>query len=270
MNLNGQPTITICSDSVGETAETVVRATIRQFYNHPVRLRRISHLHQDSEIRLAVQEVAQTGGFIAYTLVEPELREVMKEEAKRLKVHAVDIMGPMMQAFIDTFGDSPSRKPGLLHVLDEDYFRRVEAIEFTVRCDDGRETAAMLEADIVLIGVSRTSKTPLSMFLAHKGFKVANLPLIPEMKPPAELFKVDSSRIVCLTMDFEKMYKIRTERLRALGLPDGSKYATQQRITEELDYAHELASKLGCPIINVTDKAIEETAGVILESFLTL
>ncbi len=161
--------ITICSDSVGETAEAVVRATIRQFDAHQVRTKRIGHIKKEDEVRAIVEEAAHRGGFIAYTLVQPELRETMKEEALRLGVRAVDIMGPMMEAFVDTFNDAPKREPGLLHRLDEDYFRRVEAVEFAVKCDDGRDTSSLLKANLVLIGVSRTSKTPLSIFLAHKA-----------------------------------------------------------------------------------------------------
>lgn len=256
--------ITICSDSVGETAEAVVRATMRQFDGHHVTTKRIGHIKTEEEIRAIMESAAKRGGFVAYTLVQPELREMMKEEAIRLGVRAVDIMGPMMEAFIDTFNDAPKRKPGLLHQLDEDYFRRVEAIEFAVKCDDGRDTSALLKARLVLIGVSRTSKTPLSIFLAHKGIKVSNLPLVPEVKPPKELFLVPGSRVVGLTMDAEKLYKIRTERLKAVGLPFGAKYATMERIAEELNYAHSLMKELGCLVINVTDKAIEETAGIIM------
>ncbi|WP_019535959.1 pyruvate, water dikinase regulatory protein [Paenibacillus ginsengihumi] len=256
--------ITICSDSVGETAEAVVRATMRQFDGHHVTTKRIGHIKTEEEIRAIMESAAKRGGFVAYTLVQPELREMMKEEAIRLGVRAVDIMGPMMEAFIETFNDAPKRKPGLLHQLDEDYFRRVEAIEFAVKCDDGRDTSALLKAQLVLIGVSRTSKTPLSIFLAHKGIKVSNLPLVPEVKPPKELFLVPGSRVVGLTMDAEKLYKIRTERLKTVGLPFGAKYATMERIAEELNYAHSLMKELGCLVINVTDKAIEETAGIIM------
>jgi regulator of PEP synthase PpsR (kinase-PPPase family) len=260
-----QPIIFICSDSVGETAESVVRATIRQFDSLDAKIRRIGHIRQEDEVRRVVEEAAATGGFIAYTLVQPELREMMREDSIRFGIRAVDIMGPMMQAFIDTFNGSPREKPGLLHELDEDYFRRVEAIEFTVKSDDGRDTRALLSADIVLLGVSRTSKTPLSIFLAHKGYKAANLPLIPEVKPPEELYQISGDRIIGLSMRAEQMLKIRTERLKALGLAPGAKYATLERITEELEYAKGIMRQLRCPIIDVTDKAIEETAGIILD-----
>ncbi|MCZ8524134.1 MULTISPECIES: pyruvate, water dikinase regulatory protein [Paenibacillus] len=257
--------ITICSDALGETAEAVVRATMRQFDAHQVRTKRIGHIKTEDEIRTIMEEAASRGGFVAYTLVQPELREMMKEEAIRLGVRAVDVMGPMMEAFIDTWGDAPKRTPGLLHQLDEDYFRRVEAVEFAVKCDDGRDTGALLKAQLVLIGVSRTSKTPLSIFLAHKGIKVSNLPLVPEVKLPKELFLMPSSRVVGLTMDAEKLYKIRTERLKAVGLPFGAKYAALDRIQEELQYAESLMKQVGCLVVNVTDRAIEETAGLIMD-----
>jgi len=256
--------ITVVSDSVGETAETVVRAALRQFNAHQVRIKRHGHVKTEEEIRAIMEDTAIHGGFVAYTLVQPELREMMKEEAVRLNVRTVDIMGPMMQAFVDTFNDLPKREPGLLHRLDEDYFRRVEAVEFAVKCDDGRDTSAMLKADIVLVGVSRTSKTPLSIFLAHKGYRVANFPIVPEVKPPDQLFRLRSRRVVGLTMNPEYLLKIRVERLKAIGLPHGSKYATLERITEELEHARSIFNALGCPVIDVSDKAIEETAGIIL------
>jgi len=257
--------ITICSDSVGETAEAVVKATIRQFQGKDVRLKRIGHIKQESEITTIMEQVAVDGGFVAYTLVQPELREMMKQESIRLGVRAVDIMGPMMQAYIDTFNGAPQSKPGLLHELDRDYFKRVEAIEFTVKCDDGRDISSMLKADIVILGVSRTSKTPLSIFLAHKGYKVTNFPLVPEVKVPDELFKIRSGKIIGLTIDPESLIRIRTERLKTLGLSYGSQYSSMQRIMEELEYAAALMKQLRCPVIDVSNKAIEETAGTIMD-----
>ncbi|TCZ77178.1 kinase/pyrophosphorylase [Paenibacillus albiflavus] len=265
MIVENKQTITICSDSVGETAEAVVKATLRQFPNRDVRIKRIGHIRSESEITSIMEQIAAEGGFAAYTLVQPELREMMKQESIRLGVRAIDIMGPMMQAYIDTFNDAPSRKPGLLHELDRDYFKRVEAIEFTVKCDDGRDLSAILKADIVIIGVSRTSKTPLSIFLAHKGYKVTNFPLMPEVRIAEELYRVPSNKIIGLSIDPESLLKIRTERLKTLGLPHGSQYSSMTRIIEELEFATSLMKQLRCPIIDVSNKAIEETAGLILD-----
>jgi len=253
----------ICSDSIGDTAEAVARATIRQFNAEQVQIQRYGYLRKEEEIRRIVEKAALVGGFIAYTLVQRDLREAMKAEALRHGVRAVDIMGPMLQAFMDTYGDAPKSKPGLLYEMDADYFRRVAAIEFAVKYDDGRDPRGLLQAEVVLIGVSRTSKTPLSIFLAHKGIKVANLPLMPEVKLPAELFKIPGQRVVGLVMEAQHILRIRLERLKAVGLPEGSKYATLPRIEEELAYAEALMKRLNCTVIDVTNKAIEETAGLI-------
>ncbi|GIP39270.1 kinase/pyrophosphorylase [Paenibacillus sp. J31TS4] len=264
MRVQKQHTIFVCSDSVGETAEAVARATIRQFGSQPVRLKRFSQIRTEDEVLAMMEEAAAEGGFVVYTLVQPELREMIREEAIRLGVRAVDVMGPMMQAFVDTFHDSPSSKPGFQQEMNDDYFRHIEAIEYAVKCDDGRDTHSLGLADAILVGVSRTSKTPLSIFLAYKGYRVANIPIVPEVKPPQELFAVDPRRIVGLTMNPEKLNKIRSERLKAVGLPDEARYAQLARIEEEIAFADELMKRLGCPVIDVTDKAIEETAGLIL------
>jgi hypothetical protein len=256
--------IFVCSDAVGETAEAVVRATIRQFADGNFKVKRHGMLSREEEVKAIVREAAAAGGVIAYTLVQPELRDAMREEAIRLGVRAVDVMGPMMQAFIDTFNDSPKYKPGLLHEMDEQYFRKIEAVEFAVKYDDGKDARGLLQAQVVLVGVSRTSKTPLSIYLAHKGIKTANYPLTPEIKPPSELFVASGRLIVGLTMDPERLLKIRTERLKALGLPSQAAYASMERIRKELDYAADIMKRLNCPVIDVTEKSIEETASLIL------
>ncbi|TJY44491.1 kinase/pyrophosphorylase [Cohnella pontilimi] len=259
-------TIFVCSDAVGETAEAVARATARQFAMEQVRIKRFGHIKTEEEVQAIVREAAAERGFIAYTLVQPELRDTMREETIRAGVRAVDVMGPMMQAFIDTFNDSPKYTPGLLHEMDEVYFRKIEAVEFAVKYDDGKDARGFLQAQVVLVGVSRTSKTPLSIYLAHKGIKAANYPLTIEVKPPEELFAVaPKTMVVGLTMQPERMLRIRSERLRALGLPSQAHYASMERIERELAFAGEIMERLQCPVIDVTEKSIEETAGLILE-----
>lgn len=263
MNQSSTHFIAICSDSIGETAEAVVQATLRQFELENTEIKRYMNVRDEEELTELMEEVAARGGFVAYTLVQPELREAIREEAVRLNIRAVDIMGPMMQAFADTFNDYPKRLPGLLHRLDDTYFRRVEAMEFAVQYDDGKDVSAILKADIILLGVSRISKTPLSMFLAHKGYKTVNYPIVPEMSPPSQLQEVKEGTVIGLTMEPEHLLKIRSERLKVMGLPNEVQYAALDRIREELDYAMALFERLGCPVIDVTDKAIEETAGLI-------
>ncbi|WP_042164376.1 pyruvate, water dikinase regulatory protein [Paenibacillus gorillae] len=257
--------IYVCSDAVGETGEAVAKATLRQFASEEVKIKRYGHMKSEDEVIQVVSEAASTGGFISYTLVQPKLRARMKEEAFRWGVRAVDVMGPMLEAYVDTFGSSPNRKPGLLHSIDEDYHRRIEAIEFAVKYDDGKDARGFMQAEVVLIGVSRTSKTPLSVFLSHKGIKTANLPLMPEVTLPAELASAPGRLIIGLTMQPEHLIGIRTERLKTLGLPPTAPYASEERIVEELRYAEKIMESFQCPVIDVTNRAIEETAGLIIE-----
>ena len=150
--------------------------------------------------------------------------------------------------------------------MDDKYFGRIEAIEFAVKYDDGKDQHMLHEANLVLVGISRTSKTPLSIYIANKMYlKVLNIPLVPEVEPPKELFEIPKKKIIGLTNSIEMLNKIRTERVRCIGLRNGSNYSSLSRIIEELNYAEKIMKKLGCPIIDVSQKAIEETAQVILE-----
>src|SRR5699024_4539797 len=162
---------------------------------------------------------------------------------------------------------NPSRiGTGLGHKLDEDYFKRVEAIEFAVKYDDGRDSRGISRADIVLIGVSRTSKTPLSQYLAHKRIKVANVPIVPEVDPPEELYEVAPEKCIGLLISPEKLNEIRIERLKALGLGNQATYANIERIHQELSYFDNVVTKIGCKIVDVSNKAVEETANIILQN----
>ncbi|MFR2519206.1 pyruvate, water dikinase regulatory protein, partial [Peptostreptococcus stomatis] len=162
-------------------------------------------------------------------------------------------------------GVEPLGEPGIIRKMDKSYFNRVEAIEFAVKYDDGKDPRGLLKADVVLVGISRTSKTPLSMYLANKHLKVANVPLVPEVPIPKELAEVETKRIIGLTNSPEKLNSIRVERLKSMGLSGTANYAKLERILEELDYSEKVMKNLKCPVINVANKAIEETAGIILD-----
>ncbi|KYP81068.1 pyruvate, water dikinase regulatory protein [Ferroacidibacillus organovorans] len=262
--MNRSRVVYVVSDSVGETAEFVVRAAASQFDQGHFDIRRISYVDHVEAIEEIVAAAAEVAGFIAYTLILPALRESMREAAARANVRAVDIMGPMMTAFEDVFNALPALRPGLIHQLDDDYFRRVEAIEFAVKYDDGRDSRGLARADVVLIGVSRTSKTPLSMYLAHRRLRVANVPLVPEVQPPEELFALPHGRVIGLTIRAEELNEIRQERLRALGLTESASYASQARILEELRFADDVMRRVGCPVIDVSKLAVEETASKVM------
>lgn len=226
---------------------------------------RVPYVKDREQIDKIMEEAAQHNAIVCYTIVSPELREHIADVALKKEIELVDVLGPMMKSIEKKTGLLPKNQAGLIHSLDHEYFKRVEAVEFAVKYDDGKNPMGLLKADIVLIGVSRTSKTPLSMYLAHKKIKVANVPLVPELQPPAELFKVPPYKIIGLLIDPFKLNEIRTTRLKTMGLSDNATYADVSRITEELEYAKGIMRRVHCQIINVSNRAIEETAGIILE-----
>lgn len=254
----------VVSDSVGETAELVVRAVISQFNGSSIQTKRYSNMRVIEDIEEVIQVAKGKRSIIAYTIVIPTLKEYLDNRAAEEGLMAIDLLNPLMWAFKEKFQKEPKYEPKLMRRLDAEYFRKIDAIEFAVKFDDGRDPRGIIKADIVLVGVSRTSKTPLSMYLAHKGYKVANVPLVPEVSPPEELFEIPRNKCVGLIITPENLNKIRTERLKHLGLPFGANYASFERILEELDFAEKIMKRIGCPIINVSSKAIEETADYIL------
>ncbi|QED46431.1 pyruvate, water dikinase regulatory protein [Cytobacillus dafuensis] len=255
----------VVSDSVGETAEFVVKAVATQFNGGQIEIRRNSYVDDIEDIEDVIMLANKDYSIIAYTIVIPALKEYLDKRAREEGILAVDLLNPLMNAFETRFNKVPHHSPGLMRKLDEEYFRKIEAIEFAVKYDDGRDPRGITKADIVLIGVSRTSKTPLSMYLAHKRFKVANVPLVPEVPPPDELFEIPRKNCIGLIISPDKLNDIRKERLKALGLGSQANYASYERILDELDYAEKIMKRVGCPIINVSNKAVEETAGLILE-----
>lgn len=243
----------------------VARATASQFDSGKVDIIRIPYITSVQQIEETLKEASKQPCLVCHTIVSPDLREALFNCAEQYSMPTIDIMGPMMRAVEQVSGLQPKMKPGLIHKLDQEYFKRVEAVEFAVKYDDGKNPWGFLKADIVIIGVSRTSKTPLSMYLAHKKLKVANLPLVPEVPAPEELFQVPSHKIVGLIIDPFKLNSIRSERLKVMGLGADASYANLDRIQEELEYARAIMRKVRCPIIDVSNKAIEETANKILE-----
>ncbi|HWO77675.1 MAG TPA: pyruvate, water dikinase regulatory protein [Bacillus sp. (in: firmicutes)] len=258
------PVIYIVSDSVGETAELVAKAAISQFNGSGSVIKRIPYVEDESTIDEVIQLAKINNGMIVFTLVKPDMRAYIKAAAEREEIFAFDVIGPLMDHFHKQYGKTPLFEPGLVRKLDDDYFKKVEAIEFAVQYDDGRDPRGLLKADIVLIGVSRTSKTPLSQYLAHKRLKVANVPLVPEIDPPDELYQVEKDRCFGLKISPEKLNQIRRERLKTLGLNDQASYANLDRIKSELEHFNKVVEKIGCPIIDVTNKAVEETANIIM------
>ncbi len=263
--MNRELVVYVLSDSIGETGEQVAKACISQFNSGKYEVRRFPYITDSEQIEEIIKEAEKKNSIILFTVVVDELRKCILQKSKEYNIQAIDLMQPIIKAMESVVEISPKREPGLIRKLDEKYFKKVEAVEFAVKYDDGKDTKGIKRADIVLIGVSRTSKTPLSMYLAHKNIKVANVPLIPEVAPPEELFEIDKNRIIGLTANPIKLNEIRQERLKALGLKNNANYASMERILNEIDSAEKLMKKLNCTIIDVSSKAVEETAGIILE-----
>lgn len=263
----GKPEVIVyvVSDAAGDTGELVVRAAIAQFHPIGAEIRRAPFVSDESALVRITELAKLSQAIVLYTLVLPQLREAMKRLAGENQIAAIDLLGPFIETLEHRTGRKSRQEPGLNHVLDADYFRKVEAVEFAVKYDDARDTSGVLKADIVLVGVSRTSKTPLSMYLAHQKYKVANVPLVPELKPPDELFKLPKNKIIGLTINTAYLNVIRKERLKALGLPNTASYATTDRIEQELKYADDVMKKLDCVVIDVSHRAVEETASLIME-----
>ncbi|WP_424766219.1 pyruvate, water dikinase regulatory protein [Paenibacillus sp. sgz302251] len=255
----------VVSDAAGDTGELVVRAAIAQFHPMNAEIRRAPFLTDEAGLQRIALQAKLAEAIVLYTLVIPQLRDSMRRLAEAHDIVAIDLLGSFIETLELRTGRKSRQEPGLNHVLDADYFRKVEAVEFAVKYDDARDTSGVLKADIVLVGVSRTSKTPLSMYLAHQKFKVANVPLVPELKPPDELFKLPKRKIIGLTIAVPYLNTIRKERLKALGLPNNASYATPDRIEKELQYAETIMKKLDCVVIDVSHRAVEETASLIME-----
>jgi len=264
-----QLSIFILSDSLGNTAEHVAGAAIAQFQSDAFTVKKFPYIKEDTPFDYIFSEILRAPDkIILHTIVKKELVQKISKFATENNIRCLDLLTPVLDSIESVIGEAPLQETGMLRKLNDRYFKRVESVEFAVKYDDGKDPRGVLKADLVIIGVSRTSKTPLSMYLANKNIKVANIPLVPEAKVPPELFQIPSKKIVGLTNSPEKLNEIRTERLRALGLSTANagenKYANMDRILEEIEFAESLMKKIGCPIINVSNKAIEETAEKII------
>lgn len=263
--MNSFYSIYIISDSVGETAEHIARATAEQFREKSYEIKKFSYIGDIEQAAEIIDEASKGRSIVIFTTVLESLKSTIISKCNEYGIKYIDVMSPLLDFFSKYLECEPMKEPGVTHKLDENYFKKVEAVEFAVKYDDGKDPRGVKKADIVVLGVSRTSKTPLSMYLAHKNIKVANIPLVPEVPVPEEVFQIDSKKIIGLTTNPIKLNEIRQERLRALGLGNNASYASLDRILEELDYADDIMKRIGCPVIDVSSKAVEETANIIIE-----
>jgi regulator of PEP synthase PpsR (kinase-PPPase family) len=252
----------VVSDSTGETAARVAGAVEDQFPDLEFDIVRHPRIMNADDIQLSASRARGRRAVMIYTLVDPGFREAMRTLCKRYRLHYCDLLGHPIDAVARVSGLTAKMEPAARPVLDSVYFKRIAAIEFAVRFDDGVGAHGLHEADIVLVGVSRSSKTPLSIYLGYLGYKTANVPIVLGIEPPQELFALNPTRIVGLTIDAETLHDIRSVRARAMRSP--KRYAELGEIYEEFEHAEAIYRRLGCPVLEVSGQAIEETAHRII------
>lgn len=258
--------VIIISDGTGETAKAMARAAITQFKSKEVFFTRYKNVRSKEHIDAIFREAALMHDMIIYTIVSPDLRLYVHEKSRKEYIRSIDLMGPLLASFANLFETEPDFQPGLLHAVNDQYFKKVAAVEFTLNHDDGRNLKSLHECDIVLVGISRTSKTPLSIYLSMEGLKVVNIPIIMNMPLPEKLLEIDQRKIFGLTIDPEALTEIRQNRLSKLGTSSSGDYATSKKVAEEIEWANGLFEQnRRWPVFNVTNKALEETATEIIK-----
>ncbi|QBP17979.1 pyruvate, water dikinase regulatory protein [Acetilactobacillus jinshanensis] len=256
----------VISDSSGGTALRVAKTAISQFKDIKVNYQRFPFITTESLLNGILKLAIQKSAMIFYTLVSPKLNDMINDVAKCRHLYTFDCLHAPVTMISQKLNVKPVMKTGMIHQLNHNYFDRIAAMEFAVANDDGKDPQDLDKADIVILGVSRTSKTPLSLYLANKKLKVANVPIGPKTQLPKQIWNVDKNRIFGLTNSIKILQRIRSARTVAYGLGPNTPYSDPKQIKKELDYAIQLYRKIGCLIINVADKSIEETATIIMES----
>ncbi len=252
----------VVSDATGETAARLVQALEAQFPDQEFVEIRHPRVESEEDLHLAVNRMKGRPAVVIYTIVQPELRDAMRTLCRRTKLHYCDLLGHPIEAVARVSGMAARMTPGSRPPLNSAYFKRMEAIEFAVRFDDG-VGRGLDDADIVLVGVSRTSKTPLSIYLGYLGHKVANVPVVKGIAPPPGLFEIDQRKIVGLTINADRLSEIRRARARTMGARS-RQYAELREVYDELEVAEKLHRRLGCPVIDISELSIEETAHRVL------
>lgn len=260
--------IYLVGDSTGETISKLTRASMAQFSRSLTEVKTSFMVADKHHLAQIIKQAAEDEALIAFTVVQPMLRDFLIREAERLGIKAIDVIGDFIMQLSIFLNEKPSQIPGRQYILDEDYYRRIEAINFAVKHDDGKTPQGLKLADLILVGLSRTSKTPLSTYLANQGWKVANVPLHPNMDPPEELFQVDQRRIFGLIISVESLVKFREARLQQLGLEPYAKYADPIKVYDEIDWCKSFYERHPrWRVLDISNRAVEETAASILGAY---
>jgi len=262
--------IYIVAESTGETINRIARASLVQFNPEKFIVKKYFMIKDIKIIKEIMHKAHEEGALIAFSIVEHDLRDALINEAEHLGIKAIDVIGDFILQLSIFLKEKPMSIPGRQYVLDEDYFKRIEAINFAVKHDDGKMPQGLKLADIVLVGLSRTGKTPLSTYLAHQGWKVANVPVHPDMEPPKELFEIETKKVFGLIVSVESLVRLREGRLKQLGLAPRAKYADPIEISQEIDWCNDFFSQNPkWRIVDVSNKAIEEAAASIIRAYQT-
>lgn len=254
----------LLSDSTGETLENIAKAALAQFDDVEVLRHFWPMVRSETHLERILAEIAQNPGLVIFTLVNPEIRRTLEARCRAMGLPSVAPLDPVNHALSSLLGQEMKARPGRQHTLDAAYFARVEAIQFTIAHDDGVNWENWEEADILLAGVSRTSKTPTSIYLANRGFKTANIPIVPESPPPELLYRVKRPMVVGLTTSPERLIQVRRNRLLSLNQRDETAYVEPDAVQREVAYARRMFADNGWPVIDVTRRSIEETAAAII------
>ena len=258
----------LISDSTGETLDRIFMALKAQFSNFNYELNQFSFTRTENQISTILKDAKNKDSpIILYTVVNSKLAKFLSEEANKKQIPCFGVLGDLILNFSKILNQKATHQPSAQHVLDEDYYKRIEAIQFTMNHDDGNNTENILESDIILIGVSRTSKTPTSIYLANKGLKTSNIPLVNDMSIPKQVIKSSTICIIGLTTEAERLYDIRRNRLNSLKENEASDYTSLEKIKDEIDQSRKIFKQNKWPIIDVTRKSVEETAASIIKIF---
>jgi regulator of PEP synthase PpsR (kinase-PPPase family) len=253
----------VVSDGTGETAAAVARAALAQFQVDFI-LRRFGGIRHEGLARRVAAEAEKLGALVVFTLVDRRVARALLEESNKRGVPTVDVLGGMISKVAEHLRAEPRAEPGLLHGFSDDYFRRVEAVEFAVQHDDGANQHTLFRADLVLTGVSRTSKTPLSMYLAQRGYRTGNVPIVPGIDPPKALLDLDPKKVFALAVDPSHLLTVRQARVRVLGAPPYATYADPAALLDEIRRARRIYRDQGWRVIDISGRAVEENAARIL------
>jgi regulator of PEP synthase PpsR (kinase-PPPase family) len=261
---SSSPTIFIISGGVGASGEHLVYTVLAQFPGNNVRIITIGNVTKSEQVSDALKRANDVGGLVTYTLVDARLRNQLLAEAQGMGIPAIDLMGPLIGWLSIALNQEPLESPGKYRELHREYFDRVAAIEYTLTHDDGKHREGWSQAEIVLVGISRSGKTPLSVYLAVLGWKVANIPLVPQIPVPEELFALEPNRVIGLTIDPEQLLVFRRQRQSRLGIKESSTYTDLETIEEEIQAAKKVYRRGNFQIVNMTDKTIEQGADEII------